>query len=181
MKKDMYEEFVNELKQHKPQMVGEEQFKRELLQKLEGSNVSSRTWLTFVRVAASLLLLISIAAYSGMEFYTWEKRLYAEQNSHLYPVFNDAASWACRQSVKDLLMGMVNTPSLMLNDKIVISKSRVLQLRAENQEMYYLVEDLIQYMAQSSPADYAAFQSGQLIQITSWKLRKEYGVCNRRH
>lgn len=181
MKKDLYQQFVNDLRYNRPQIEGEERFKQGVLRKLERRATSPRIWPGFVRVAASLLLLISVAAYSGMEFYTWEKRLYVEQNTSLLPDFKEEASWACRQSVRELLIRMVNTPSLMLNAEVVISKARVQQLQAENQELFYLVGDLIQYMEQYSPADYAAFQSGQLVCITSWKLRREYGICNRSH
>ncbi len=177
MENDLYEQFVNDLKKCRPQMGDEKDFKRNVMRKIGVSSVSVRPWIGIMRVAASLLLLVSMVGYGAMEYYTWDKRLYTVRNQNAYPL-TEKSSWECRQSVRELIKELSTAEALMLNNEIVISKSRLHRLQAENQELSYFVEDLMAYMQIRSPVDYAAYQSGETIQITSWKLRKDYGVCD---
>ncbi|WP_439181469.1 hypothetical protein [Carboxylicivirga taeanensis] len=178
MEQDIYKRFVEKVKSQPPQLFEAEVFKRELLMEIAGGSRRTKKLLLSLRVAASILILISLGAYVWMEVDTWEQRLLAEQKPIATQV-TEAADWSCRQTIDRMMDILGRTQALVVTDNsVAINKKKLHQLKAENREAGEMLEGVLVYMKQFNPSDYEAFQSGETVRLTAWMLRKEYDVCS---
>ncbi|MBS2213506.1 hypothetical protein KEM09_19000 [Carboxylicivirga mesophila] len=178
MEKDVYKRFVEDVKRTDLRMSNEDKFKQRLLQKINEPRNYSKRLIQVLRVAASIVLLLSLGTYIWMEVDTREQRWLVEQQINGNQLVQPS-SGSCKQAVDKMMTLLASSESLPFSNKgVAFSKVHLKQIKSENAELFVMLERMLVYMEQFYPSDYAAFQSGETVQLTAWQLRKEYDVCN---
>ncbi|MBK3518613.1 hypothetical protein [Carboxylicivirga marina] len=176
MEADNYKKIIEQLRQQKPQLENGQKLKHEVMNRIRTQkSVSNIAYL--IRVAASILILLSLGAYAWMEIYTWENRLAIEQRVSPNELQNNV-DWQCRQTVNEIVASLFETNALVRqNDGVLINKSNMKLLEVENAELFARVSDMLERIKLISPNDFQTYQSGEDIHLNAWQLRREYGFC----
>ncbi|MCU4163962.1 hypothetical protein [Carboxylicivirga caseinilyticus] len=163
-----------------PRINDLQRFKNNVLNQIESEEqVRKQHRIYWWRVAASIIVLLSVGSYTWMEIDTYLKRTSTV-------VFNNDISFEsqdyqrCDYRIANLLKSLKEA-GFVIDDQRNIIQFSELDVRNLNINNSPFASDVSQFLAgmkELYPLKYQKYKSGEMVEFNSWHLKKDQRLCD---
>lgn len=163
----------------KPVLRNKEALRDNVLHQIElDSRLKAGNKMIWIRIAASLLVLLSVVSYIWMEASTQYSRFdtLGAINERIVIVKPD---WNCRNNIMALLEAFNSSGFKLYMDEgaMLLDEAEVKQLQHSNEELYLSALSFVEAIKKHYPRLYQQYKSGESVRLNLWLLKEDQRLC----